>query len=306
MRIKLKYPDVDTFIHKYSANISRGGIFISTRTPKPIGTRLKFEFLLAAPEGERCIIRGEGQVQWTKEYDPEGGSKSHGMGVKFTRLDAESQAIVDRALEYRAKKKLKESGEVVVPPPLAEAASAPSGQPNEDTDPGGIAVPQEPEAAAPAIPEVEAAPPAPPAVAAPPAPPPFEAAQPLEPARLQTARNASPETRDGRVPDAEARSQDPLDALAAELGVTDEQIAGVLATRRLPHPDPQAELERLLAGPGVSGATRAEALAELPALLGSPSPEAEHSSAERTDENEALPPASDALVEPSARRQGAR
>jgi molecular chaperone DnaK len=102
MRIKLKYPDVDTFIHKYSANISRGGIFISTRTPKPVGTRLKFEFLLAAPDGERCVIRGEGQVQWTKEYDPDGGSKAHGMGVKFTRLDAESQAIVERALEYRA------------------------------------------------------------------------------------------------------------------------------------------------------------------------------------------------------------
>ena len=101
MRIKLKYPDVETFIQKYAVNISRGGIFIATKQPKPVGTFVKFEFLLS-DAGSSSIIRGEGQVQWTKEYDPQHPMKAHGMGVKFSRLDADSQAVIDRALRWRA------------------------------------------------------------------------------------------------------------------------------------------------------------------------------------------------------------
>jgi uncharacterized protein (TIGR02266 family) len=101
MRIKLKYPDIDTFVQKYAVNISRGGIFIATKQPKPIGTYVRFEFLLS-DAGQSSIIRGEGQVQWTKDFDPANPGKPHGMGVKFMRLDAESQAVVDRALKWRA------------------------------------------------------------------------------------------------------------------------------------------------------------------------------------------------------------
>ncbi len=101
MRIKLKYPDIDTFIQKYAVNISRGGIFIATKSPKPIGTYVRFEFVLSDESGT-SIIRGEGQVQWTKDYDPTTPGKPHGMGVKFMRLDADSQSVVDRALRWRA------------------------------------------------------------------------------------------------------------------------------------------------------------------------------------------------------------
>ncbi|HWE29186.1 MAG TPA: TIGR02266 family protein, partial [Polyangia bacterium] len=101
MRIKLKYPDIDTFIQKYAVNISRGGIFIATKSPKPVGTYVRFEFLLSDASGT-SIIRGEGQVQWTKDYDPATPGKPHGMGVKFMRLDADSQTVVDRALRWRA------------------------------------------------------------------------------------------------------------------------------------------------------------------------------------------------------------
>src|SRR5258706_15847589 len=102
MRIKLKYPDVETFIQKYAVNISRGGIFIATKTPKPVGTFLKFEFVLANSDAGQSVIRGEGAVQWVRDFDPQAPTKAHGMGVKFSRLDAESQAVVDRALAWRA------------------------------------------------------------------------------------------------------------------------------------------------------------------------------------------------------------
>lgn len=98
MRIKLKYPDVETFIERYSVNISRGGVFIATRTPKPVGTVLRFEFQLASAE---TLIRGEGQVVWVKAFDPDNPRRVHGMGVRFTRLDPESRAMVDRALAWR-------------------------------------------------------------------------------------------------------------------------------------------------------------------------------------------------------------
>ncbi len=102
IRIKLRYPDVATFIQKYAMNISRGGIFINTKTPKPVGTELRFEFLLAAGEVLESIIRGEGEVQWVRQFDPAHPTKLHGMGIRFTRLDSESQTVIERALAWRA------------------------------------------------------------------------------------------------------------------------------------------------------------------------------------------------------------
>jgi uncharacterized protein (TIGR02266 family) len=96
LRIRLKYPDTETFIQKYSSNISRGGIFISSKSPKPVGTKLRFEFLLT-DDASTSLIRGEGQVIWVREQD------KPGMGLKFLQIDPDSQAIVNRALAYRAK-----------------------------------------------------------------------------------------------------------------------------------------------------------------------------------------------------------
>jgi uncharacterized protein (TIGR02266 family) len=142
MRIKLKYPDVETFVQKYAVNISRGGIFIATKQPKAIGTYLRFEFLLS-DAGQTSIIRGEGQVQWTKEFDAANPSRPHGMGVKFMRLDAESQAVIDRALKWRAEHGTSPS--VALPPatprdapvarkPMATATEPPAREEPTPTD----------------------------------------------------------------------------------------------------------------------------------------------------------------------------
>ena len=254
MRIKLKYPDVETFIQKYAVNISRGGIFISTKQPKAVGTHLKFEFLLLAPEGERCIIRGEGQVQWTKEYDPEAQTKAPGMGIKFTRLDAESQAVVDQALEYREKKKKK-----AVTPREAPASSSPGDTPAftpEDTDPGSFSGPLAPHQRTPSQETAEV---------------PL-----LETRRADSAEIVTRDPDSGPVtvptPVLEPRASPPsardaVDATLDELGVTPAQVAGRLAQKRPRHPDPMGELERLLASTSKVTATRDEALAGMPALL---------------------------------------
>ena len=98
LRIRLRYVDEDTFIEKYSVNISRGGIFIGSKSPRAVGSALRFEFQL---EGGAPVIRGEGAVAWVKPFDPAQPTKAHGMGVRFTRLDAPSRLIVERALEWK-------------------------------------------------------------------------------------------------------------------------------------------------------------------------------------------------------------
>lgn len=113
LRIRLKYTDEDTFVEKYSVNISRGGIFIATRVPKPVGTSLRFEFQLAHGE---ALIRGEGSVIWVKPFDPFHPEKPHGMGVRFSKLDEESQHVIERALAWKESRVQRRRGKEPIPP----------------------------------------------------------------------------------------------------------------------------------------------------------------------------------------------
>ena len=47
IRIRLRYPDIESFVEKYAANVSQGGMFIQSRAPQPVGRLLRFEVLLA-------------------------------------------------------------------------------------------------------------------------------------------------------------------------------------------------------------------------------------------------------------------
>ncbi|MCA9670513.1 MAG: TIGR02266 family protein, partial [Myxococcales bacterium] len=98
LRIRLKYPDVETFVEKYAPNISRGGMFIQSRAPQPVGTQLRFELLI---QGGVRLLKGEGRVVWIKEYDASKPMQAHGMGVRFNELDDESRATVERILAFK-------------------------------------------------------------------------------------------------------------------------------------------------------------------------------------------------------------
>ena len=141
LRIRLKYSDEAHFIERYSMNISRGGIFIATRTPKPVGTQLRFEFQLG---NGQSLIRGAGTVVWIKAFDPAHADQPHGMGVRFGGLDEESQRVIERALAW--KDKVKKRG-----------AEAP--QPAPGTEPATTAAASRPAAAPPAAPRSAPTPP---------------------------------------------------------------------------------------------------------------------------------------------------
>lgn len=71
-------------------NISRGGVFVATPDPLPIGTRFQLRIEVA---GETHVLQGE-----VASIDTGADMKSdaRGMGIRFSRLDEQQQAIVER------------------------------------------------------------------------------------------------------------------------------------------------------------------------------------------------------------------
>src|ERR1700756_2442961 len=77
IELKVEYKRLNTFFADYTKNISKGGTFIKTARPLPIGTR--FLFALAVPAlSEPVQITGE--VQW---ISPGTGGSEPGMGIRF-------------------------------------------------------------------------------------------------------------------------------------------------------------------------------------------------------------------------------
>lgn len=118
LKIKFKSTTLEQFIERYSVDISHGGIFIRTKEPLPVGTNLRFEFQLkdASP-----LITGDGTVVWTRDFDPGRSGVAPGMGVRFDRLPAESQEVLDQILAHKTAKigKTAEAGFLDTPTKVA-------------------------------------------------------------------------------------------------------------------------------------------------------------------------------------------
>ncbi|MCS6913556.1 MAG: TIGR02266 family protein [Myxococcales bacterium] len=98
LKIKFKSSSLDQFIERYSVDVSRGGIFIRTKEPLPVGTTLRFEFQL---QDGSSLIGGEGTVVWNRAYDPNRIGVAPGMGVRFDKLTADSQRVLERILSEK-------------------------------------------------------------------------------------------------------------------------------------------------------------------------------------------------------------
>jgi type IV pilus assembly protein PilZ len=82
IELKVDYKKLNSFFADYTKNISKGGTFIKTKKPLPIGTR--FLFKLTVPQrGEPFELLGE--VVWSTIEGDEPG-----MGIKFV-YSADSQ-----------------------------------------------------------------------------------------------------------------------------------------------------------------------------------------------------------------------
>ncbi len=75
----------------YSCNIGRGGLFISTVSPREPGSRFAVEIPLPPPF--QRLLRCHCEVTWTRPYDPR-STQPPGMGLKFLDLaDADGEAL---------------------------------------------------------------------------------------------------------------------------------------------------------------------------------------------------------------------
>ena len=85
LRLRVDYERMNSFFADYTKNISKGGTFIKTPRPLPVGTRCQFSFTLPALSDPLVL---EGEITWL--VSPEDGRQRNeepGMGVKFVFKD---------------------------------------------------------------------------------------------------------------------------------------------------------------------------------------------------------------------------
>ena len=98
VRVRLRYSDLDTFVERFAPNVTRGGIFLASRSPRAEGEIFRFEVQLSTGV---VALAGEGKVIWVKPYDPAEPQKPHGMGVQFVQIDPGSRETLTRILHAK-------------------------------------------------------------------------------------------------------------------------------------------------------------------------------------------------------------
>ncbi len=91
LKITFKSATVEDFVQRYAIDISDGGIFVRTKKPLAVGTKVRFRFQL---QGDSPLFSGSGVVAWTREYDPQKPTGAPGMGVKFVEMSQDSRDIL--------------------------------------------------------------------------------------------------------------------------------------------------------------------------------------------------------------------
>lgn len=90
LRITLRYRSLDEFVERHGDHVSSAGVFIRTRSPKPVGTRVRFELLLS--DGTTGLAGAGVVVHGRTDNEP-------GMALRFSELSEHHRATVDRMVE---------------------------------------------------------------------------------------------------------------------------------------------------------------------------------------------------------------
>jgi uncharacterized protein (TIGR02266 family) len=93
LTINKEFESFDAFIHEYVTNISKTGVFIKSKSPLPVGTKVNLRFTLIMDDIE--TIEGTGEVVRVE-------SEPAGMGILFHELAEESRELIARLLSDQA------------------------------------------------------------------------------------------------------------------------------------------------------------------------------------------------------------
>ncbi len=91
LRVNQELAAVDTYLSEYVTDVSRTGVFIRSKDPLPVGTRVNLKFAILVDEIE--VVEGVGEVVRVQTPEDPGGQ---GMGVIFRRLSEQSIKLLDR------------------------------------------------------------------------------------------------------------------------------------------------------------------------------------------------------------------
>ena len=87
--INKEFESYDAFVSEYVTNISRSGVFVRSKTPLEVGTKVNLRVTVIMDDVE--VIDGVGEVVRVHDDPP-------GMGLVFIELPEASQQIIDRLL----------------------------------------------------------------------------------------------------------------------------------------------------------------------------------------------------------------
>ncbi len=93
--VQYRLDTFEDFMSEYSADISLGGMFIRTKDPRPVGSRIYLQFAL---KDGSSLIEGLGRVVHVNEA---GGAGEAGMGIEFESFDDESRKFIEELVASR-------------------------------------------------------------------------------------------------------------------------------------------------------------------------------------------------------------
>src|SRR3954462_14220740 len=91
IELKVDYKKLNSFFADYTKNISKGGTFIKTKKPLPIGTRFLFKLTVPLRDGPFELL---GEVVWSKAEGEEPG-----MGIRFIYSDDSQRRDFESVVE---------------------------------------------------------------------------------------------------------------------------------------------------------------------------------------------------------------
>ena len=98
IELKVEYKRLNTFFADYIKNISRGGTFIKTSRPLPVGTEFLFKLFVPGRDvpftihGEVNRIIGQGEASGEGEGEA-------GMAIRFTYREGDPQREIARVVD---------------------------------------------------------------------------------------------------------------------------------------------------------------------------------------------------------------
>jgi len=89
--VKIDYRSVGSFITDYSANMSKGGVFVQTSLPLAVDTKVKLRVTLPGHQLPFCL---DGVVRWSRSAKD--GEPNPGMGIQFDNFDDATKREIEK------------------------------------------------------------------------------------------------------------------------------------------------------------------------------------------------------------------